>query len=234
MESWRREATVTDLEHLKTAFRASEAGASGGHLEDLQWEKLALEEMGDAERERALDHILGCRQCTEIHQALLVVRQHAHSFDSNAPPPPVTVGKFFRRRIVSGFLVAAAAGAVFVVLVRPSPEQPGPVKMSNPILRSVPVERTPIPLSPIGPTSGVDLVFSWDPAQAAPDSIIQLIDDTGEVLWTSGPIGDSSIPWPGEIPARPGQYYWRILSVDKIGGRSLESNMVSFEITNPP
>lgn len=235
---WTREATVTEVERLRTAFRITGSDEAEGHLSEHQWESLACGEFDHGDRETALDHILGCRRCTEIHQALLVLREQAHTFDSEAPVPdrPLRAhGRVSSRRWVFAGVLAVAATLVVVVLrpFGPGLTNPGTSATSSPMLRSSQWEQAATPLSPIGPISTSDVVFSWKPSPVAPVSIMQLIDDSGEVVWTSQETENTSVEWPSDVAKRPGRYYWRVLSLGGAIGGEQASDLVAFDLTGP-
>ncbi len=227
-----REATVTEIERIRTAFRVTDADEADGHLSEQQWESLACGELDRPDNEAALDHILGCRQCTGIHQSLLVLREHAHDFDPGAPVPEISRKPSSRRWIFAGVL-AAAATLVVVILqpLGPGLTNPGSPPPSDPALRSSQKAQTATPLSPIGPVPASAVVFSWEPSPTAPVSIVQLIDESGEVMWTGHETEKTSIEWPGNLAKRSGHYYWRVLSVGGATGGKQASDLVAFELT---
>ncbi len=230
--SWKREATVTEIERLRTAFRVGGFDETEGHLSEEQWESLACGEFEHGDRVAALDNILGCRQCREIHQSLLVLREQAHTFDSGAPVPEITRRPSRRGWVFPGILAVAAT--LFLVLFLPfdpSLTNHGPSAPLGPILRSSQWERTATPLSPVGPTSMSGVVFSWTPSPIAPVSIVQLIDDGGEVVWTSQETETASVDWPEDIVLRPARYYWRVLSLGGAAGGEQASDLVAFDLT---
>ncbi len=226
---------MSEIERIRTAFRVTDADEADGHLSEQQWERLACGELDHPDHEAALDHILGCRRCTEIHQSLLVLRERAHTFDPGAPVPSITRKPSNRGWVFAGVL-AVAATLVVVVLqpLGPGLTIPGSSPSSDPVLRSSNKAQTAIPLSPIGPVPASAVVFSWEPSPTAPVSVLQLIDETGEVVWTSHETEKTSIEWPGDIAKRPGHYYWRVLSVGGSTGGKQASDLVAFELTESP
>ncbi len=227
---------MTEIERIRTAFRVTDPDEAEGHLSEQQWESLACGELGHEDHEAALDHILGCRRCTEIHQSLLVLREHAHAFDPGAPVPDITRKPSRRGWVFSGILAVAAT--LFIIIFRPlGPDMTsnGPSAAFDPILRSSQWEQPAVPLSPIGQTSMSGIVFSWTSSPIAPVSIVQLIDNRGEVVWTSQETENTSIEWPGDLAKQPGHYYWRVLSLGGAVGGEQASDLVAFDLTdNPP
>lgn len=230
-----REATVTEIKKMRAAFRVTDSNEAEGHLSEKQWESLACEELDPGNHEVALDHILGCGRCTEIHKSLLVLREHAHEFDPGAPVPKITRKPLHRSWVFAGVL-AVAATLVFVIIqpLGPGPAIPGTSSPPGLILRSSQLEPPAVPLSPIGPVPASGVVFSWEPSQIAQVSIVQLIDESGEVVWTSQETENTSIEWPGDVAEQPGHYYWRVLSVGGATKGEQASGLVAFEITESP
>lgn len=225
---------MTEIERLRTAFMVTGASEPEGHLSEQQWENLACGELDRGDYEAALDHILGCSPCTDIHQSLLVLKEHAHTFDSGAPVPSV-ISKPSRRRWVFPGILAAAAMLLVIVFrpLGPGLNEPGSSTPIDPILRSPQMGQTATPLSPVGRTSMSKVVFSWSPSPIAPVSIVQLIDDDGELVWTSQETESTSIDWPIDVAQSPGRYYWRLLSLGEAGDGEQASDLVAFDLTEP-
>lgn len=226
---------MTEIERIRTAFRVTDPNEAEGHLSDQQWESLACGELDHGDSEAALDHILSCRQCTEIHQSLLVLREHAHEFDPGAPVPNTPRKPSHRGWVFSGILAVAAT--LFIIILRPlGPDTTnnGPSAAFDPILRSSQWEQAAIPLSPVGQTSMSSVVFSWTSSPTAPISIVQLIDNRGEVVWTSQETETTSIECPDDFALRPGHYYWRVLSLGGAAGGEQASDLVAFDLTESP
>lgn len=223
---------MTEIERLRTAFKVTGPSEPEGDLSEQQWESLACGELDHGDYEAALDHILGCNRCTDIHQSLLVLKEHAHGFDRGAPVPYVISKPSRRRWVFSGILAAAAM--LLVVIFRPlgpGLTNPGPSTPFDPILRSPQVGQSATPLSPVGQTSMSSVVFSWSPSPIARVSIVQLIDDDGELVWTSQETESTSIDWPIDVAQSPGRYYWRVLSLGEAGDGEQASDLVAFDLT---
>ena len=223
---------MTEIERIKTAFKVTGADQAEGHLSEQQWESLGCGELNRPDYEAVLDHILGCPRCTEIHQSLLVVREHAHAFDPGAPAPELARKPSKRGWVFSSMLAVAAT--LLLVIFRPfgpGLTDPGPSTSSDLLLRSSHKEQTAAPLSPIGPVLASAVAFSWEPSHTAPVSIVQLIDGSGEVVWTSQETEKASVEWPSNVAKRPGHYYWRVLSVGGATGGEQASDLVAFDLT---
>ena len=225
---------MTDIEALRKAFRITEGENPKAHLTDQEWEALATGDIGSSEVESFLEHIFLCGQCSEIHKALLVLKDQAHTFDPGAPAPTRSTITSRKTWVFSG-LVAVAATVLIVVLLPLGPSSPkeAPIPTgTNTIYRSAPEHVDAVPLSPKGQVSQSEILFTWRPSPSAPTSIIQLIDTDGEILWTSPETEAGSIRRPGgRLP--PGQYYWRVLPVGGVGNPTQESEMLAFEVIEP-
>lgn len=97
---------------LQRAYGATIAHASGPHLTEDDWVRLASDETSDVERAAFADHISTCAACTETWQAVSDVRAGASAFDPGAPrPTPV------RPAFAVGRWAGLAAAAVVVLAV---------------------------------------------------------------------------------------------------------------------
>lgn len=231
---------MTEIDHITEAFRISNPDGAEEHLSELQWENLACGELDGKDHQAALDHILGCRQCTEIHQSLLVLKEKAHTFDPGAPVPAIT-RKTPRRSWIFGGILAVAATLLLVVFrpLTPNMTQPGTLTSDQPVLRSSSSEHSATPLAPAEMDSVSKIVFRWSPSPIAPVSIIQLVDDYGEIRWTSQETTADTMELPGDVVLAPGRYYWRVLSLGGTAGGEHSSGLVAFDVTevfssNPP
>ncbi len=218
---------MIEIERLREAFATGRTG-DGPHPSDDRWEALALDELGPDERAKILEHVLDCPECREIHRTLLTLRENAHTFDDGAPRPEPRPTTPVKRRVIPVLLALAAAALFIVVLPRLGSGPNGSATSSGDTLRGSNRTAAPIPLEPIGPVDGGEIIFSWKPA--SPPVSVELLDAAGEIIWT-GPESDSGrSPWPKEIEQRPGVYYWRVLPA---GDGRPPSDLVSFEITAP-
>ncbi|MEN8163331.1 MAG: hypothetical protein ABFS37_04315 [Acidobacteriota bacterium] len=226
---------MTEIVRFRTAFMLTDPTEAERHLSEQQWESLACGELDQENHEAALDHILGCRRCAEIHQSLLVLRENAHTFDPGAPVPNVARKSSSRGWIFSGMLAVAATLLVIVFRpVGPDLTNSGPPAAFDPVLRSSQWEQSATPLSPVGQTSMSRVVFSWTSSPTAPVSIVQLIDGHGEVVWTSQETEANTLDWPDNIAPSPGRHYWRVLSFGGAAGGQQASDLVAFDLSEFP
>src|SRR5262245_24976172 len=103
-------------ERLRMLYTASAAPA-GGHLLEEDWERLACQEMSDAERVTALDHVTRCAECARIFKGLDALAEGARTFDPAVPAPKGRLLAFPRWQLAAGLAAAAAFAAL---LLRPA------------------------------------------------------------------------------------------------------------------
>src|SRR5439155_26699349 len=77
------------------------------HLDPVTWERLAMRELPDGERQAALDHLLQCARCTAIYRSVLTLEESARSQGLGPAPSPM------RRWRPIGLAAALAASAAF-------------------------------------------------------------------------------------------------------------------------
>ena len=229
---------MTEVEDLRGAFRHSFSGDASEHLSEDLWEALALGELGPGDRDNAIDHILECPECADVHRALLVVRSGAAAFDPDAPAvvEPSHGGPSTKSRWWGGLSVFALAATIVLAVVLPlrtpteAPTGPGPM-----VLRSS-GESSPIrPLSPVDEVVGWqtigELVLRWEAEDELGPFVAEILDADGELIWSSPQTMDAEVLWPAELTDQPGRYYWRVLAVDSANG-SIASDLASFDLVN--
>lgn len=224
---------MIEIDHIKEAFRASRPDGAEEHLSEHQWERLACGELDRKDHQEALDHILDCRQCTEIHQSLLVLKEKAHTFDPGAPVPNIVKKTSNRNWVFSG-IFAVAATLLFVIFrpLSPSLTNPGtPLTPPEPVLRSSSLEPSATLLAPTEMDSVSRVFFRWSPSPVALVSIVQLVDDHGEIRWTSEETTADTMELPGDVALPSGRYYWRVLSLGGSAGGEQASDLVAFDFT---
>lgn len=227
---------MAELDDLRAAYRAG-SHPSGEHLSEATWEQLACGELEGDARRIAHEHILTCRECSAIARAVLTIQAEAPTFDPAAPRPglpsqrsPVT---WLRRAWVPALLTAAAALVLFAVVRPQSGSVPtvGQPLGSAPILRSANSASPPVPIAPTGTVSVATPTFEWQPVEGASSYVVEVLDATGEPLWTSAEVAVTELPWPGTID--PGQYFWRVTAWRDNGGPPITSQLTDFEVETP-
>lgn len=201
-----------------------------GHLDESTWERLACGELGPAERRAAFDHITRCASCRRILRAVEALHEGAQKIDPEAPRRgPWSHGPTTRsaRQV---WLWAAAAAAVAVaclaVLLLPPPTVP-----TAAIRGEVPAAAEPV--EPIGKLSRAPAALRWQPAAGARGYRVEMLDADAEPLWTSRTVTATALPWPDEVAATPGTYYWRVLAMPAEGGPPRSSSLVRFDLGPP-
>lgn len=210
------------------------------HLDEDGWERLAGGEMESAERQRALEHITGCPECAPIYRGLSLLEEDARVFDPGVPvdalagPSSVAGVSRSRRpvpRLLWGALAAAAALVLFVALPTNSPvEETESTPSAVDRLRATPQRQRPQPEAPLGVIIVPPAAFSWQGIPGAGAYRIELLSADAELLWSSEALEETSHPWPDEVVAEPGRYYWRVLALPEAGGEPVPSELVAFDL----
>ncbi len=224
---------MAELERLRAVYRQIRP-AGTDHLADEQWERLACDDMDPAENELALDHILSCPECSQVYHGILALREEAHTFDAGAPRPrgeKMEARRPVWRGILSGLAAAAAVIAV-VFLLRPhaGPVPSGRTGPEQVTLRGSGVLNKPILVTPLGALEGAPGALSWRPVEGARGYVVELLDGDGELLWKSGELTATTLPWPGAVAPQPGRYYWRVLAIPSEGGPPVASELGAFDL----
>lgn len=227
---------MIDVNALRAAFRTSLPEGLDQHPADDVWERMACDELTDPERDNVLDHIIACPQCREIHRAILVVKERAHSFDPGAPKPPPR-GTWWTRMVGGHRWVFpsafAAAAVVVMVVVNPlnraglSPDSP---VGDSAITRSHDSGADVRLLAPMGEVAGLPLSFSWQAPASVDGFVVELLDGEGEPLWTSPETVKTEVPWPSDLEAKAGRYYWRVHSYGRGSVGVSSSDLIVFDI----
>lgn len=230
---------MSETDRLRAAYRKSVDGGEAAHLTEDQWERLACDELGEEETRQALDHILRCSLCSDTYRALGILRTGAADFDEAAPlsnptPAPATVLRFPWRSLG----VVAAAATVLLAVVIPlrqtleaPPSDPAAVVRSN---QNATTTILTEPLDRVAWKTGDDLLLAWDTGGAELLVSVEILDDLGDLVWSSSATTASHVTWPGEAIPGPGHYFWR--TIRSTGSRLAGSDLVAFDlvIANPP
>jgi hypothetical protein len=204
------------------------------HLEEAEWERLALHEMDAAERSRALAHVTGCLACSRTYRGLEVLAREAREFDPGVPAPAAPP----RRPWVLGGLAAAAALAGWVVLRPLPPAAPVAEPRGADELRggAAPTAAAPRPVAPSGRLATAPRGFRWEGMADARAYRVRVLRGDGDPVWTSPEVEGLEVAWPSDVPAAPGSYMWRVDALPRWGaaGDVVGSPFVPFEITASP
>lgn len=226
-----------DLTTLRRAYRISGDSADGLdalHLSEDRWERLACDELDPLEREAALDHILSCPLCSDTYRALQELRREAATFDPGVAVPAggTPAPDSWRRRLWGGIGVLAAAAAVTLVVVLPGFRGERATDPERDVLRSAGTHSALTPVAPV--EEGVSrrqkspVVLRWRADDGPRLAVVEILDATGELLWTSRPTEDTEVSWPA-ADAPPGRYFWRVVAASS-DGDAAASELVSFEL----
>lgn len=190
-------------ERLQAAYQRGRS-ASGPHVTEAEWEQLACHEIGAADRQRLLAHILACAECTGIHRSLLTLEREAAAFDPNVaamakPPAPA------RAWLYAAGLAAAAVFAFVVVDVR----TPAPLDTGNDVTRSRSALSTISVSTPVEKGVLVDRRIAWQRVNDAESYEVLINSQDGAPVWSTIVTGtDATIPASTALPA--GSYYAQI------------------------
>ena len=237
---------MLDDDRLRRLY-ALGASDSEPHLDADGWERLAGGEMESDDRQRALEHLTGCPECAPIYRGLSMLAEDAGAFDPGVPVDAlvarscaVSTPRTRRRpapRLLWGALAAAAALVLFVALPTNFPgdsidtvEQTESVSPATDRLRATSQRRRPQPDVPVGTIMVPPVAFSWQGTPAAGAYRIELLSADAELLWSSEAIEETSSPWPDQVVAEPGRYYWRVLALPQAGGEPAASELVAFDL----
>jgi hypothetical protein len=212
---------------------ARQARSVPPHLSEETWERLALGLAGGPERELAIAHVVRCTECAAVYRGLATLETGARAFDPGAPARPVLRGSDPGLSLRPwGFLGGVAAAAAVVWLLARPAIAPTPAPAGTPAVTRGTEPAVPRALEPVGRLAAAPTAFRWSPLATARAHRLQLLDGSGELLWTSLDVTGTSLAWPSAVAAKPGTYYWQVIAVAP-NGRAVDevtSPMVSFEI----
>jgi hypothetical protein len=203
----------------------------GDHLDEDDWVVLASGEMPATGREIVIDHVVRCGLCAHVYRGLSELEEGARRFDRRVPqavgPAPLDALASTRWGWWGG--LAAAAALVWAIghprpALAPAPEPNGSG------LRG-PAETRPVLLEPVGTVARWPERLRWDPVAQARGYRVKVLDSQGDQLWASPVVAETSLPWPAELPARPGQMYWQVTAYLQGGtdADGVDSPLVRFE-----
>jgi hypothetical protein len=210
------------------ALMSERTGRGGEHLDDETFERLALHELGGAEREAVLSHLVCCPTCADVFRGLSELAREAAKFDPGAPR--VSQPKTLPRRrwaLPIGIAVAAAAAAGLLLVPRlltyshPPPAGEQQLRAGSPV-RSVIVEG-PTGLLRVAPAG-----FAWRPFPDATGYRVRLFSEDGSLLWASGSVATARVAWPAGLALAPGRYFWQV-EARREGARIAVSALVAIE-----
>ena len=204
-------------------------GAAGGEDHPLpeDWERMACGELTSSEREELIDHVLDCAECAEIYRSLLELERGAREIDPGVPVSGLTLEPGGMRPVLvwGGGLVAAAVAAAVLIWAIPS-FRAASAPPGEALRQASEVER-PVLVSPLGAVGAPDALV-WRALTGAVSYRLEMLDALGEPIWSTT-TEQTSVPWPAEVPAPRGVFYWRIV-VELERGGSVVSELESFDV----
>jgi hypothetical protein len=184
------------------------------HLDAQTWERLAMGELAQDERDRALRHATSCKQCARVLKGLLLLERGAREIPGARPAAPAR-----RRWLVAGGAALAAAAALAIWLgTRP----PKPATQ----MRGPDDERVEL-IAPRGDVAGAP-ELSWQPVEGAGDYRVEVFTEDGRPLWQRD-VAAPPLAWPAGTSAAPGVYRWRV-TARKAGAAIAVSRLEAFRI----
>lgn len=203
------------------------------HIAEEAWERLALGLAEPPERELAIAHLVRCTECAAIYRGLATLETGARAFDPGAPSRSLLGGAELGVSLRPwGFLGGlAAAAAVVWLLARPA-VAPTPAPIGTPAVTRGAERATPRALEPVGRLTAAPAAFRWEPLPDARAHRLELLDGSGELMWTSPEVTGATLAWPADLRPRPGTYYWQVVAVATNGrpADAATSPLVSFVI----
>jgi len=181
---------------LRKSYSALQLAGSEGCPPPEALAALVTGELAGEERQRAADHVVRCRRCSETSQIL---------FQTHASALGQSRARGVRLMRIVG-VAAAAAVAVLAgrLLLAPRPEPA--------------VERGPSLSISVAPADGANLSgapgqFEWPSENDAESYRVKLFDDSGDLLWQSEPARETRTALPASERGllKPGKaYFWNL------------------------
>ena len=189
---------------LPARYRSRMAVDRAGHLQDADWERLALGEMAPDERERTLEHVTRCASCADVYRGLTMLGEEAPAFDPGAPRPHRPAPQP-RVPVWARWAAAALAGASLLSWGLLDKRPPSPS-----VTRAPAVDTGLVLLEPVGTVSKVPSEFRWNKIDTAESYRVRLFREDGLLLWTSEALTESRADWPAAVSLAPGRYFWDV------------------------
>jgi hypothetical protein len=206
---------------LRRAYRALMLDRPGtGHLDEASWDRLAANELDQAARDVAFDHIVACDRCSMIWKGILALTAEAETL--GLIPREGQARPFWRSPIVT---LAIAATLVIVIggayLTRTPPPAPDTVRSSGTL---APIEGLMMAYDPNSVPA-----FVWPPVAAATSYRVEVFSEDGRPIWTAD-VAAPPTRWPGDVARAKGAYRWRVEAMN--GEQSIaRSRLMPMELT---
>lgn len=185
------------------------------HLDEATWERLATGALGDPARQRALDHVVGCRRCTAVYRSVLALTASAREEGLlPRPTPPV------RRWLPAGLAAMAACAALFALWPVAPERLDQPSAMRGGELASV-------ALLPTVRSQGGRPELAWAPVEGATRYRVAVFTEEGLPVW-SREVDAPPVRWPAEAPEATGACRWRVEAL-RAGGLVARSPLTALQ-----
>jgi hypothetical protein len=172
---------------------------------------------GEAQRKLIQAHLAGCDECTH---------ELAEVWQLRPPRAGVTYGR--QPRSVA-FGAAAGIAALLALLVWAGRDRDaGPPEFREP---AISFAAAPSPIAPLG-TVTPPIAFQWSSVPSADRYRLLVHDRDGSVVWEAV-LHDTTVGLPDSVQVSPGKsYLWKV-KAEAGWGRSAESPLTRFEISDP-
>ena len=205
------------LGDLGAIYRRTMSPGSSACPGDETLAALAVGELAGEERERVVDHLVGCRRCVESYQTLRELHREASQSKPIAAPMTPGRGRWARSALAVAALALAALGLSYWVGVVPISE---PSDLAMQLRNSVAIEREITPVDgAIGPAP---LFLAWPPQVGATGYRVVLFDAAAESIWESDVSSEVRLSLPEAVVSalRAGESYFWVVRTRGLAERS--------------
>jgi hypothetical protein len=168
-------------------------------------------------RERVVDHVSRCGECADV-------LRHLARCDECPPEtgvkPLTTQARSTRAWGLWSGLAAAAAVTAF--LAWPPGPKPHDTPPDGEALRAGAAVGL-APVAPLGPQRSAPTAFRWNGVPDALTYRVVVRDARGEPVFSSGPLSETTCPWPAATALAPGSYTWQVVAGTRSGEETTSS-----------
>jgi hypothetical protein len=206
---------------LRRAYRALMLDRPDtGHLDEATWDRLAGNEIEQAARDEAFDHIVSCDRCSTIWKGVLALAAEAET--ERLIPREGQARPFWRTPIVTLAIAATLVIAIGGLFLMRSPAPAPDTVRSNGTL--APIEGLMMAYDPNSVPA-----FVWPPVPAATNYRVEVFSEDGRPIW-SADVAAPPTRWPGDVARAKGAYRWRVEAMT--GDQSIaRSRLTPMELT---
>jgi hypothetical protein len=177
------------------------------HIDDVTFERLAIDDITGEDRARLFDHITACPDCARVWRGLIALREGAQ-LEGLIPPTAAHRSGWWRSPVVQ-----LSLAATLVVII-------GGVAYNRRVVDSTTLRSSDVTaVSGLSAAAGVNgmPMFSWSPVLAATGYRVGVFTEDGQVVWTRD-VATPPLSWPAETPRVAGAYRWQ---VDALAGNAV-------------